>query len=154
MTPDRPADSSLPPGRPSSALRLAALRTLGAALLGAGIWIGVAGPFGARLGLVAVAIFVGWLIGSSARQGAAATDGRLPAIAVGGGAVAWVLALVGVYVYSLAVIPDLPGATSAGSDLLTRLRDTPITAFYAPQVGLLDFLQGALLLGTAWWSAR
>ena len=56
----------------------AALRAVGAAVLGAGIWIGLAGPLNVTWGLVAVAIFVGWLVGSETRTGARFRGPRRP----------------------------------------------------------------------------
>jgi hypothetical protein len=144
--------SSAGPRQPDLSAGL--LRAVGAAVLGAGIWIGVAGPLGARAGLLAVALFVGWLVGSAARSGAGARGPAVGGVAVAGGLLTWVLALVGVYVYSLAVIPDLPGGATAGADLVARMRETPITEFYAPQFGLLDVFQGVVLLVAAWWTAR
>jgi hypothetical protein len=142
-----------PAAAPTADLPSAAFRTVGAAILGAGIWIGVAGPLGATIGLLAVALFVGWLVGSAARSGARASDPRVRAVAVAGAVLTWGAALVGVYVYSLATIPRLPGAP-AGSDLLSRMGETPITVFYAAQFGVLDLVQGVLLMVAAWWSAR
>ena len=147
MTPSRPATAS------TADLSSAAFRAVGAAVLGAGIWIGVAGPLGATAGLLAVALFVGWLVGSAARSGARASGPRVTAVAVAGALLMWGAALVGVYVYSLATIPQLPGA-SGGTDLLSRMRGTPITAFYAAQFGVLDVVEGAVLLVATWWTAR
>src|SRR3989304_79720 len=84
------------------------LRAVGAAILGAGIWIGFAGPLSVTLGLnitwglVAVAAFIGWLIGSATRSGAHGAEPRpsapsVRAIAVGGALFAWLAALVGGY---------------------------------------------------------
>jgi len=136
---------------PTLHLLPAAARTLGAAVLGAGIWIGFAGPLQLTWGLVAVAVFVGWLVGSAARSGAKRPDGRVRAVAVGGALLAWPLSLVGVYLYSLAA---LPGLGPAGSSLTERIAATPIVAFYAPQVGPIDVIEVLALLAAAWWSAR
>ena len=119
---------------PSAAPRIApaALRALGAAVL-------------------AVALFVGWLIGSAARSGATAQGPRVQAVAVGGALFAWVVALVGVYVYSLAALPSLG---PAGTSLSERIAATPILSFYGQQFGPIDALEGAFLVLAAWWSAR
>lgn len=144
-----------PDARPRSVdVPAALLRTLGAALLGAGLWVFVGGPLGAHVGLLAIALFAGWMIGAAARSGAGSRGGPAVPVALAGALVAWALALTGVYVYSLAAIPGLPGADASGTDLVSRMRDTPIGTFYAAQFGLLDALEGVLLLGTAWWTAR
>ena len=145
MTPKRVAASVAP------SLAPAALRALGAAVLGAGVWIGLAGPFAVTWGLPAVALFVGWLVGSSARSGATISGSRVQAVAVGGALFAWVLALVGVYLYSLATLPSLG---PAGSSLSERIAATPILSFYGQQFGPIDALEGVLLVIAAWWSAR
>lgn len=124
------------------ALPSAALRALGAALLGAGIWIGLAGPLNVTWGLIAVAVFVGWLVGSAA---------KVRQIAIGGALAAWGLGLVGVYLYSLAT---LPGLGPPGTSLTERIAATPITAFYAQQFGPVDVVEAAALVAAAWWSAR
>lgn len=152
-------------------LASAALRAIGAGLLGAGIWIGLAGPLNVTWGLIAVAAFVGWLIGSATRSGAHGrrSDGarrassaapvvraewRVRAIAVGGALFAWLLALVGVYLYSLATISDLPGAGRAGTNLIERIGSTSIVAFHAQQFDPTDGIALAVLVGAAWWSSR
>jgi hypothetical protein len=142
------------------------LRAVGAAVLGAGVWIGLAGPFAVTWGLLAVALFVGWLVGSSARSGSAASGAsasgatasgapaagsRIRAVAVGGALFAWALALAGVYLYSLATLPSLG---PAGTSLSERIAATPILSFYAQQFGPIDALEGILLVVAAWWSAR
>jgi hypothetical protein len=129
----------------------AVLRAVGAAVLGAGVWIGLAGPFAVTWGLPAVALFVGWLVGSSARSGSTASGSRLRAVAVGGALFAWVLALAGVYLYSLATLPSLG---PAGTSLSERIAATPILSFYGQQFGPIDALEGVLLVVAAWWSAR
>jgi len=155
---------------PRTDLAPAVARAIGAAILGAGIWIGLAGPLNVTWGLLAVAIFVGWLVGSATRSGAGARafatgvdsrgtgvaerrvpDRRLRFLAVGGALLAWLLALVGVYFYSLAALPSF-GA--AGSTLPERIAGTPILAFYAQQFGPLDAIDAAALAAAAWWSAR
>lgn len=140
----------------------ASLRAVGAAILGAGIWIGFAGPLSVTLGLnitsglVAVAAFIGWLIGSATRSGAHGAEPRpsapsVRAIAVGGALFAWLLALVGVYLYSLAALPSLG---PAGSSLAERMAATPIVDFYAQQLGPIDAVEVVVLLVAAWWSSR
>lgn len=129
----------------------AALRAVGAALLGAGVWIGLAGPFAVTWGLLAVALFVGWLVGSAARSGSTASGPRVRAIAVGGALFAWVLALAGVYLYSLATLPSLG---PAGASLSERIAATSILDFWGQQFGPIDALEGVLLVLAAWWSAR
>jgi hypothetical protein len=115
------------------------------------VWIGLAGPFAVTWGLLAVALFVGWLIGSAARSGASGSGRRIQAVAVGGALFAWLVALVGVYLYSLAALPSLgPAATS----LSERIAATPIVSFYAQQFGPIDALEAVLLQLAAWWSAR
>jgi hypothetical protein len=139
---------------PSAAPSLApaVVRAIGAAVLGAGVWIGLAGPFGVTWGLLAVALFVGWLVGSSARSGSStASAPRLRTVAVGGALFAWGLALAGVYLYSLATLPSLG---SAGTSLSERIAATPILSFYGQQFGPIDALEGVLLVVAAWWSAR
>jgi hypothetical protein len=170
--------SAGPSAAPSAATGLAPplLRAVGAAVLGAGVWIGLAGPFAVTWGLLAVALFVGWLVGSSARSGATASGAtasgatasgatasgatasgasaagsRIRAVAVGGALFAWVLALAGVYLYSLATLPSLG---PAGTSLAERIAATPILSFYAQQFGPVDALEGVLLVVAAWWSAR
>jgi hypothetical protein len=138
-----------PSAAPGSAA--AALRALGAAVLGAGVWIGLAGPFAVTWGLLAVALFVGWLVGSAARSGATVPRPRLQAVAVGGALFAWVTALVGVYLYSLAALPSLG---PAGTSLSERIAATSIVSFYGQQFGPIDALEGAFVLLAAWWSAR
>jgi hypothetical protein len=134
---------------PSAApgLAPAALRAVGAALLGAGIWIGLAGPFGVTWGLVAVALFVGWLIGSVTRSPTGHSEPRVRAIAAAGGALAWLLALAGVYVY-LSAQPSGPAQAGALVGSLS------IIDYYAQNLGLLDVIEGVLLVLAAWWSAR
>ena len=136
----------------------AAVRAIGAAVLGAGIWIGLAGPFGVTTGLPAVAIFVGWLVGSATRSAPSGnvTNGmsartRLRAIAVGGAVFAWLLALTGVWLYSLATLPSLG---PAGSTFGERIAATPITSFYAQQFGALDVVDALAIVLAAWWTAR
>ena len=140
----------------------ASLRAVGAAILGAGVWIGFAGPLSVTLGLritwglVAVAAFIGWLIGSAARSGAYGaaprpTAPRVRAIAVAGSLFAWLVASAGVYLYSLAALPSIG---PAGSTLAERIAATPIVAFYAQQLGPLDFIELLALLLAAWWSSR
>jgi hypothetical protein len=153
------------PARSADDLWGAAFRAFGAAVIGAGIWAGLAGPLGLTVGIVVVAAFVGWLIGSAARSGwraprpsAAAPAVTAPAVvrrvAVAAAVVTWLLALVGVYVYSLAVIPGLPGTTGSGIDLGERIRETSIVSFYAQSFGPLDVIDAAVLFVSAWWSAR
>ncbi len=128
------------------------VRAIGAAVLGAGIWIGLAGPFGVTWGLLAVALFIGWLVGSATRGATPAprmTTRR--AVAVGGALFAWLLALAGVYLYSLATLPSFG---PAGSSLGERIAATPITTFYAQQFGPLDVVDVALLVLAAWWTSR
>jgi hypothetical protein len=147
--------------RAAPGLAAAAMRAIGAAVLGAGVWIGLAGPLGVTWGLLAVALFVGWLVGSSARSGspasgatasaASAAGSRIRAVAVGGALFAWVLALAGVYLYSLATLPSL-GA--AGTSLSERIAATSILDFWGQQFGPIDALEGVLLVLAAWWSAR
>lgn len=115
-----------------------AVRALGAALLGAGIWIGAGGPLGLTWGLVAVAAFVGWLVGSAVRRRTTA----LGATVVAGG-----IGLLGTYLYALAAAP---GTTS----LSERVGSVSIVDFYAQQYGLLVVVQLAALLLAAWWSSR
>jgi hypothetical protein len=129
----------------------AALRAVGAAVLGAGVWIGLAGPFAVTWGLLAVALFVGWLVGSAARSGSTASGPRVRAIAVGGAFFAWVLAFAGVYLYSLATLPSLG---PAGASLSERIAATSILDFWGQQFGPIDALEGVLLVLAAWWSAR
>jgi hypothetical protein len=129
--------------------RRAALRAFGVALPGAIVWILLAGPLGVTVGLIVVAAFLGWLIGSSSRG-----SGQARWIAVAAAITAWLLALVGVYLYSLAAIPALPGAGPDGTDLAQRIGETPILTFYAQSFGILDAFEGAVLVVTAWWSAR
>jgi len=138
------------------------VRAIGAALLGAGIWIGFAGPLNVTLGLnitwglVAVAAFIGWLVGSATRSGPRdagprPSANRVRAVAVGGALFAWLLGLLGVYLYSLAALPNLG---PAGSTFAERMAATPIVTFYAQQVGPIDLVEVLALLVTAWWSAR
>jgi hypothetical protein len=141
------------PSAPSG-LAQAALRAVGAAVLGAGVWIGLAGPFAVTWGLLAVALFVGWLVGSSARSGQPDRSGsgsRIRAVAVSGALFAWVLALAGVYLYSLAALPSLG---PPGTSLSERIAATSILDFWGPQFGPIDVLEGVLLVLAAWWSAR
>lgn len=145
MTPTGEAPSAAP------SLAPAGLRAVGAAVLGAGVWIGLAGPFAVTWGLPAVALFVGWLVGSTARSGATGSASRVQAVAVGGALLAWVLVLAGVYLYSLATLPSLG---PAGTSLSERIAATSIFAFWAPQFGPIDALEGVLLVLAAWWSAR
>jgi hypothetical protein len=150
VTPKSVAPSAAP------GLAPAALRAVGAAVLGAGVWIGLAGPFAVTWGLPAVALFVGWLVGSAARSestasSAAASGSRLRAVAVGGALFAWVLVLAGVYLYSLATLPSLG---PAGTSLSERIAATSILSFYGQQFGPIDALEGVLLVVAAWWSAR
>ena len=154
------------PTRPAVDLWGVAFRAFGAALIGAGIWAGLAGPLGLTVGIVVVAAFIGWLIGSAARSGwraprptagmqaVTAPPPAVRRIAVAAASVAWLLALIGVYVYSLAVIPGLPGTTGPVIDLGARIRETSIVSFYALSFGPLDVIDAAVLLITAWWSAR
>lgn len=159
-------------------LASAAVRAAGAALLGAGIWIGSAGPIGLTWGLIAVAVFIGWLVGSATRSGAygprmrgrptrtqegatdrpaatrARSDPRVRGIAVAASLFAWVLGLVGVYLYSLAAIPDLAGLGPGGSDLSERIGSTSFVSFYAQQFGPIDLLEVAALVVAAWWTSR
>jgi hypothetical protein len=159
-------------------LARAALRAFGAAVLGAAVWAVLGGPFGLTVGLVVVAAFVGWLIGSSARPAsdarrrpaayrrsqvtapaassaqATASSPTVRRIAVAAAIVAWALALAGIYVYSLAAIPALPGGGGTGTDLGQRIRETPILTFYAQSFGILDAIEGAILIVAAWWSSR
>jgi hypothetical protein len=162
---------SVAPSAPSG-LAQAALRAVGAAVLGAGVWIGLAGPFAVTWGLLAVALFVGWLVGSGARpksatpprsaapsessgapkaSGSSASGPRIRAVAVCGALFAWVLALAGVYLYSLATLPSLG---PAGTSLSERIATTSILDFWGPQFGPIDALEGLLLVLAAWWSAR
>lgn len=166
MTPKSAGPSASPGIAP------AALRAVGAAVLGAGVWIGLAGPFAVTWGILAVALFVGWLVGSAARSepttrprsatrpdssepartsGPSASGSRLRAVAVGGALLAWVLALAGVYLYSLAALPSLG---PAGTSLSERIAATSIFAFYGQQFGPVDALEVVLLVLAAWWSAR
>jgi len=155
-----------------------AIRAFGAAVLGAGVWAVAAGPLGVTVGLIVVAAFAGWLIGTAARgsdasrrrrtrAGAAVDDGSsgradadarrlrvVRTVAVSAAVFGWLLALVAVYLYSLAAIPGLPGGAAASTDLAERIRQTSIVAFYAQSFGLLDVLEGAILIATAWWAAR
>lgn len=155
----------------------AALRAFGAAVVGAAVWVVLGGPFGLTVGLVVVAAFVGWLIGSSARPAsdarrrpaayrrsqeaapaasspqAIASSPTVRRIAVAAAIIAWALALAGIYVYSLAAIPALPGG-GTGTDLGQRIRETPILTFYAQSFGILDAIEGAVLIVAAWWSSR
>jgi hypothetical protein len=149
VTPDSVAPSVAPSAAPG--LGPAALRAVGAAVLGAGVWIGLAGPFAVTSGLLAVALFVGWLIGSAARSGSSTSGPRLRAVAVGGAVFAWILALAGVYLYSLATLPSLG---PPGTSLSERIASTSILAFWGPQFGPIDALEGVLLVLAAWWSAR
>jgi hypothetical protein len=151
-----------------------ATRAVSAALLGAFVWAVVGGPLGLTVGLLVVAAFVGWLIGSSARAGsvprrrpgivhpspAPAPTRVRPAgpnavrwIAVAAAVVAWLLALVAIYAYSLAAIPALPGGTG-GEDVFQRIRDTSILTFYAQSFGILDAIEAGVLVLAAWWSSR
>ena len=126
-------------------IRRAALRASGAALGGAVAWAVLGGPFGVTVGLVVVAAFVGWLIGTSARP--------VRWIAVAAALAAWLVALVAIYAFSLAAIPALPGGAD-GTSLLDRLRETPILSFYGQSFGILDAIEGAVVIGVAWWSSR
>jgi hypothetical protein len=74
-------------------------------------------------------------------------------VAVAAAVLAWVLALIAIYLYSLAAIPALPGATGGG-DLFQRIRETSILTFYAQSFGILDAIEGAVLVLVAWWSSR
>jgi hypothetical protein len=141
---------SVAPSAPPS-LAPAVLRAVGAAVLGAGVWIGLAGPLVVTWGLLAVALFVGWLVGSSARSGMTTPQSGLRAVAVGGALFAWILALAGVYLYSLATLPSLG---PAGTSLSGRIAATSIFSFYGQQFGPIDALEGVLLVVAAWWSAR
>ncbi len=132
---------------PTPQLLPAAARTLGAAVLGAGIWIGSAGPLQLTWGLVAVAAFVGWLIGSAARSSAPRPDPRVRALAVGGAVLTWLISLIGVYVY-LSILP------SEGVTPSEVVGSPSIVDFYAQQFGLLELLEAAAFLTVAWWSAR
>ena len=145
MTPEIGAPSVVP------SLAPAALRAVGAAVLGAGVWIGLAGPFAVTWGLLAVALFVGWLVGSTARSGATISGPRVQAVAVGGALLAWALALAGVYLYSLATLPSLG---PSGTSLSERIAATSILDFWGQQFGPIDALEGVLLVVAAWWSAR
>jgi hypothetical protein len=155
----------------------AATRALGAALFGAFVWAVVGGPLGLTVGLLVIAAFVGWLIGSSARAGSvprsrpgiahastrpatAPAAPRPPApdavrwIAVAAAVLAWVLALIAIYLYSLAAIPALPGAIGGGADIFQRIRETSIFTFYAQSFGILDAIEAGVLVLVAWWSSR
>jgi hypothetical protein len=125
----------------------AGLRALGAALLGAGIWIGLAGPFQLTWGLLAVAVFVGWLVGSAARSATPTPDRRVRLVAGAGGLLAWIASLVGVYVY-LSALP--PGPAQSGH----LVGSLSLVDYYAQNLSLLDVIEGLLAAAAAWWSAR
>lgn len=125
----------------------AGLRALGAALLGAGIWIGLAGPLQFTWGLLAVAVFVGWLIGTAARSTTASPDRRVRIIAGAGGLLAWLASLVGVYLY----LSALPYGPAQSGHLVGSLS---IVDYYAQNLSVLDLIEGLLAVAAAWWSAR
>lgn len=134
-------------GDPAARLVAAGMRAAGAAVVGAVAWTVLAGPVQLTWGIVAVAVAVGWFVGAAARSGAGGRGSRVALVAGAAGALAWLLALVGVYVY-LAALPS--GAAESGG-----LTGSPsILDFYAGEFGLLDFVEGVAVVVAAWWSAK
>ncbi|OGN81041.1 MAG: hypothetical protein A2X23_10340 [Chloroflexi bacterium GWC2_73_18] len=145
-------DPSAPPATAPPDLRAAALYGAGVAPLGAGLWIG-ATALDVQAGLLAVAIFAGWLIGTTTTAGAwrgaaRGRDRRVTLLALTAAGAAWLTAQAGGYLYQMATTP---GATTT---LGERIATTSILDFYAQQASPLDALALAVLLAVAAWSAR
>jgi hypothetical protein len=116
-----------------------------AAALGTGVvWAVFSALFGFHLGLLAVAAFGGWIIGSSVQPTGKARR-QLAALLA---AVAWLVGSVGDFVISQALLP------AAATPLDARLS---IGGYVDNTVGTFDVVQAAaiaILVIVAWRSAR
>jgi hypothetical protein len=104
-------------------------------------------------GLLAVSAGGGWLIGAAVRQGAWAgqvhrRSRRPQGAAIALAATAWVGGQVASWVVAMWI---LPGSTRTFEE---RLADSPFLDWLGPQLGLLEFLELALLVGLAWYGSR
>lgn len=126
--------------------------------IGAALLVAIAGGLlrsvlDVTVGLLALAVAGGWVVGAAVRRGAWGGLAHRASVApeVLGlvlGAVTWVLVLVVAWVVAMAILP--------GSErtLLDRLAATPLLDWLAPQLGPADVLSLVLAAGLGWFGAR
>jgi hypothetical protein len=101
------------------------------------------------MGLIALSVLGGWLIGVGVRTGAWSGRPHLPsrvplALAAGLGLATWIAGLVLAWLLSQAILPG------SSRSYLDRLSATPFPDWVGPQLGALDLLRLLLLVGVAW----
>lgn len=115
----------------------------GLALLTALAWALLRGILELTTGLLAVAAFGGWTIGTSVR-----TAPRARSIALATAAASWLAGLVLTWLVAMAVLPG------SSRTFVERVEHTPFLEWLAPQLGLLDLAGLLLLTGAAVYAAR
>jgi hypothetical protein len=134
-------------------LGLATAAGLGVAAVVAVVLGILSAVFDLTAGLLAAAGLGGWLIGVVVRAPSVEVDpasqrGKRALVAAACGAFAWLGGLVASWLVSMVI---LQGSTRSFTD---RLAATPFLDWVGPQLGLLDLLDLALLVGVAWRTAR
>lgn len=116
---------------------------MGLALLTALAWALLRGILELTTGLLAVAAFGGWAIGTSVRT---APHARPIALIAAGGS--WLAGLVLTWLVAMAILPG------SSRTFLERVEHTPFLDWLAPQLGVLDLAGLVLLTGVATYAAR
>lgn len=131
-----------------------------ATLLGASVGIMVAlaaallrSVLDVTVGLLAVAVVGGWIVGAAVRRGAWAGmahrhSGRPEVLGLVLGALTWILALVLAWVVAMVILPG------SERSLLERLGATPFLDWLMPQLGVADLLCLTLAALLGWLGAR
>lgn len=133
-----------PPAPPPPRAR-AIVAAVGVALVAAAAWALLRGILELGPGLLAVAGLGGWGIAAILRRAVPAVPVGLPiALAVA----SWLLALVGTWLVSLAILP------ASTRTLLERIEATPFLEWMGPQLGLLEIAGLALFAGAAAYGMR
>lgn len=154
---DRPASERSRNGKgiqpPRANLTRGAALGVPAVLAISAVWGLLLAVFDVDLGLVAVAVIGGWLVGQAVRMGtwSSADHPRMPAVAplaAGLAALCWLGGSAVAYLTSLAI---LHSSTQTFSE---RLVAQPFLGWLAPQLSILDIIELTLLAVVAWRSAR
>ncbi len=126
---------------------------LAAGLLPAVLTALVLAVLSVTVGLIAIAVLGGWLVGLGVRTGAWSgrphPPSRAPlALAATLGAITWVAGLVLAWIVSMVTLP----ASSMG--VPDRLVANPFLDWLSPQLGPIDLVQLVLLVSLAWVAAH
>jgi hypothetical protein len=132
---------------------LGVLAAIGAAVLGAMLWLVAGGVLDLGGGLIVVAVVVGWLVGGAAAFGAwrgrpHLGAGRIRLLALVMGLATWLVGTVLLYLFAEITLPG------SSRPLADRLASTPLLDWLAPQFLPLGLLELLLIGGVSWWSAR